>query len=97
MGDFPRKADGRQIFTVEFKRGVVQQILRGEKTLAELARELDIQVPLPSLPFSLEVPLEKTKGASRCYQLTAGFVLVAGARNRQTVHLPALQPIEMTV
>jgi transposase-like protein len=42
MGEFPRKANGRRIFTVEFKREVVQQILRGEKTLAELSRELDI-------------------------------------------------------
>jgi hypothetical protein len=39
MGDFPRKADGRRIFTAEFKRGVVQQILKGEKTLAEVSRE----------------------------------------------------------
>ncbi len=43
MGDFARKADGRRIFTVEFKRGVVQQLAKGEKTLAELSRELDIQ------------------------------------------------------
>ena len=43
MGDFPRKADGRRIFTVEFKRGVVQQIVKGEKTLAEVSRALDIQ------------------------------------------------------
>lgn len=42
MGEFPRKADGRRVFTPEFKRGVVQQILKGEKTLAELSRELDI-------------------------------------------------------
>ena len=31
------------MFTVEFKRGVVQQLLKGEKTLAEVSRELDIQ------------------------------------------------------
>ena len=43
MGEFPRKSDGRRVFTVEFKRGVVQQRLKGEKTLAELSRELDIQ------------------------------------------------------
>jgi transposase-like protein len=43
MGDFARKAAGRRIFTVEFKRAVVQQIAKGEKTLAELSRELDIQ------------------------------------------------------
>ena len=43
MGEFPQKSDGRRVFTVEFKRGVVQQLLKGEKTLAEVSRELDIQ------------------------------------------------------
>jgi transposase len=43
MGDFPRKADGRRIFSVELKRQVVGQIHSGEKTLAELSRELEIQ------------------------------------------------------
>jgi transposase len=28
---------------VEFKRSVVQQLLKGEKTLAEVSRELDLQ------------------------------------------------------
>jgi transposase len=42
MGEFPRKTDGRRVFTPEFKRQVVQQIQKGEKTLAELRRELDI-------------------------------------------------------
>lgn len=42
MRDFPRKADGRRIFSSEFRRDLVQQILRGEKTLAELSREYDI-------------------------------------------------------
>ena len=31
MGGFPRKSDGRRVFTVEFKRGVVQPLLKGEK------------------------------------------------------------------
>jgi transposase-like protein len=43
MGDFARKSDGRRIFTVEFKRGIAQQLVKGEKTLAEVSRELDIQ------------------------------------------------------
>ena len=43
MGDFARKSDGRRIFTIEFKRGIVQQLVKGEKTLAEVSRELDIQ------------------------------------------------------
>ena len=37
MGEFPRKSDGRRVFIVEFKRGVVQQLLKGENTLAEVS------------------------------------------------------------
>src|SRR5213595_3600694 len=42
MGEVPRKADGREVFNTEFKRTTVQRILTGEKTVAELSRELDI-------------------------------------------------------
>lgn len=42
MGEFPRKADGRRIFTPEFKRRCVEQMTRGEKTLADICREYDI-------------------------------------------------------
>ena len=35
MGECPGKADGRRVFTPEFKRNVVQQIQKGEKALAE--------------------------------------------------------------
>src|ERR671937_1879946 len=42
MGEHRRKADGRRVFSTEFKRTTVQRILSGEKTLAELSRELDI-------------------------------------------------------
>ena len=42
MGTHPRKADGRRVFSAEFKRTTVQRILTGEKTVAELSRELDI-------------------------------------------------------
>ncbi len=43
MGDFAKKADGRRIFCVEFKRETAGRVLSGEKTLAELSRELEIQ------------------------------------------------------
>lgn len=42
MGEFPRKADGRRVFSPEFKRETVQRILNGEKTIAELSREYDV-------------------------------------------------------
>ena len=42
MGAVSWKSDGRRVFNTEFKRTTVKQILTGEKTLAELSRELDI-------------------------------------------------------
>jgi transposase len=42
MAEFARKADGRRVFTVDFKRETVARIVSGEKTLAELSRELGI-------------------------------------------------------
>src|ERR1019366_5361380 len=42
MVEFPRKADGRRVFSVAFKREAVARITSGEKTLAELSRELGI-------------------------------------------------------
>ena len=51
MGEHRRKADGRRVFSTEFKRTTVQRILTGEKTLAELSRELDIW---PSVAFAID-------------------------------------------
>lgn len=57
MGDFPRKADGRRIRTAEFKRGVVRQIVKGEKPLAEVwdravgqDRLRRFEIPWPAKP-----------------------------------------------
>jgi transposase-like protein len=70
MGEFSRKADGRRVFTPEFKRGVVQQILKGEKTIAELSRELDIYPTVlrtgvlqrrPRLPGLAHLPAERLR------------------------------------
>jgi transposase-like protein len=35
-------ADGRRIFTAEFKQAQIARVVRGEVTLAELARELTV-------------------------------------------------------
>ena len=42
MESIPRKSDGRRVFTPEFKRHQIERVLRGEVTLSELSRELDI-------------------------------------------------------
>jgi transposase len=46
MGDFARKADGRRIFSAEFKRQTAARISSGEVTLAEVSRELSVQPAL---------------------------------------------------
>src|SRR5664279_13567 len=40
MVEFPRKVDGRRVFSVAFKQETVARITSGDKTLAELSREL---------------------------------------------------------
>jgi len=42
MARIARKADGRRIFTEDFKREQIGRVLRGELTLAELSRKLGI-------------------------------------------------------
>jgi transposase len=46
MDGVGRKADGRRVFTAEFKREQIERILRNEITPAELARELGVQAGL---------------------------------------------------
>jgi transposase-like protein len=42
MEPMARKSDGRRMFTPEFKRQQIERVLRGEVTIAELSRELQI-------------------------------------------------------
>ncbi len=42
MGEIARGADGRRLFTPEFKKQQIDRVLRGELTVAELTRELDV-------------------------------------------------------
>ena len=46
MERFRRAANGKRLFTTEFKREQVGRVVRGEVTMAELSRELEVS---PSL------------------------------------------------
>jgi transposase len=43
MGEIARGADGRRLFTPEFKKAQIGRVMRGEITQAELCRELDVE------------------------------------------------------
>jgi transposase len=42
MEPIARKADGRRIYTAEFKRQQVERVVRGELTISELSREIGV-------------------------------------------------------
>ena len=44
MGEIARGADGRRLFTAEFKKEQIGRVLSGEITQAELCRELGVEV-----------------------------------------------------
>ena len=46
MERFRRAVNGKRLFTAEFKREQTSRVLRGEVTVAELSRELEVS---PSL------------------------------------------------
>ena len=46
MEGYRRAANGKRLFTAEFKRAQVGRVVRGEGTIAELSRELEVS---PSL------------------------------------------------
>jgi len=62
-------ANGRTVFSTEFKRETVQRIVTGEKTVAELSRELDIA---PSVIRSWKRFAEA--GATTAVQASEGVV-----------------------
>src|SRR3989475_13171861 len=79
MGEHRRKADGRRVFSTEFKRTTVQRILSGEKTLAELSRELDIS---PSVIRTWKRFAEA--GATTAVQASEGVVAAGQLRGGYT-------------
>lgn len=105
MGDFPRKADGRRVFSTEFKRRTVQQILAGEKTIAELSRELDIAPSvLRNWTRHYEAGATTAVGAnegvvpaSRLREAYARIRELERALGRKTVEVEILRPAQEVV
>jgi transposase-like protein len=98
MARFPRKADGRRIFTADFKQEQIGRVLRGELTIAELSRRMGIApsllqrwkrsasgtpaAPDASLPYATPVTRLRPEQYIRELQLLVG---------KQTVELVLLR------
>jgi|SRR5262252_3351956 transposase len=78
MEPIARKADGRRIFTPEFKREQIERVVRGELTLAELSRELQISRNLLARWKSLI-----TAGAERAVEANEDVVPVSELKAAQ--------------
>lgn len=97
MGNVPRKADGRRVFSADFKRTQVQRILTGEKTPAELSRELDIS---PSVVRNWKRPFETggtTAVAANDDVVPASQLREAYARIRELERLLGRKQMEVEI
>lgn len=52
-----RGSDGRRIFSAQFKQEQIARVVKGELTLAELARELAVSPSVVLLAAVVNVPL----------------------------------------
>ena len=62
MDSVPRRADGRRIFSADFKQAQLARVERGEVTMAELARELGV---IPGLVRRWKLPYPAVGGQTR--------------------------------
>lgn len=78
MDAIPRKADGRRIFSAEFKKEQVARVQRGELSAAELSRELGVQRTVVSRWIHLA-----TEGSTTAVQENEAVVPVSQLRAAQ--------------
>ena len=97
MGEFPRKADGRRVFTPEFKRQQIERLLRGEVTLSELSRELQISRHLLSRWKSLMSEAAETAVEANEDVVPASELKVAQQQIRELQRLIGKQAVELEI
>lgn len=98
MARISRKADGRRIFTAEFKRKQIDRVWEGELTLAELSRELGIArsllqrwkrlMPMGAAPAGLGTGRSALATELRAAQYIRELQILVG---KQTVELELLR------
>lgn len=97
MESIARKSDGRRIFTPEFKREQIERLLRGELTLSELSRELQISRSLLARWKSLMTHGAETAVGSNEEVVPASELRAAQAKIRELERLIGKQAVDLEI
>ena len=97
MEDVPRGADGRRLFTAEFKREQIDRVLRGEVTASELSRELGIARALIQKWKYLATKDAEAAVGSNGEVVPVGDLRAAQARIKELERLVGKQTMELEI
>ena len=97
MDAVPRGADGRRLFTAEFKRQQVDRVLRGEVTVTELSRELGITRSLIQRWKHLATKGAEAAVGSNGEVVPVGELRAAQARIKELERLIGKQTVEIEI
>ena len=97
MEPIARKSDGRRIFTPEFKRQQIERVQRGELTLAELSRELQISRTLLARWKSLMTSGAETAVSANEDVVPASELRVAQLKIRQLERIIGKQTVDLEI
>ena len=97
MESIPRKSDGRRQFTPEFKRQQIERVVRGELTLSELSRELDISRSLLARWKSLIVDGGETAVGANENVVPASELKAAQQQIRELQRLLGKKEVELEI
>ena len=97
MEPMARKSDGRRMFTPEFKRQQIERVLRGEVTIAELSRELQISRNLLARWKSLMTQAAETAVESNEDVVPASELKAAQQLIRELQRLIGKQAVELEI
>jgi transposase len=97
MDSIPRGADGRRLFTAEFKREQIDRVLRGELTVSELSRELGISRGLIQRWKQLATRGAETAVGSNGEVVPLSELRAAQARIKELERLIGKQAVELEI
>lgn len=97
MGSWPRQANGRRVFSPEFKREQIDRVLRGEITISELGRELDISRTMLQRSKHLASQGAETAMGSNGNVVPLAELRAAQARINELERLAGRQAMELEI